>query len=162
MEQRKNCVMVQPNIVPVSDRFYRLDEDYTYEWAVGTMTANKAHYRMTVFKGFIYDGATVPRFGWTLTGLLPDGMHRAAALIHDWLYRHGGKLPYGSVKVNVLGDWQITTSDWSRRDSDKLFCRILRESGVSKRRRRFMYFMVRTFGKFFWGKEMKGAPDQEG
>ena len=31
------------------------------------------------------DGASVPRWLWSLTGYLPDGKHRAAAVVHDFL-----------------------------------------------------------------------------
>lgn len=38
-------------------------------------------------KGFIFDGATIPRLAWTLIGVTPydnDIIH--AAVVHDWLY----------------------------------------------------------------------------
>ena len=35
--------------------------------------------RILIPKGFVYDGASVPRLVWTLSGILPDGLIRAAA-----------------------------------------------------------------------------------
>lgn len=75
-------------------RSYILDTDYTYHWKIGGK-----HFRITIPAGFKYDGASVPRVFWSVTGFLPDGLGRAAALVHDFIYVHKGKMPTGCYQV---------------------------------------------------------------
>lgn len=42
-------------------------------------------YDFEVPERYATDGASVPRWLWSLTGYLPDGKHRAAAVAHDYL-----------------------------------------------------------------------------
>ena len=137
----------QPLIIPVSDKYYRLVEQYVYEWDV-----NDCKNRITIPRGFTYDGASVPRIAWTVSGLRPDGLIRAAALVHDWIYMHKGKLPNGSQKYfDKVRSWRDAYGFWTRKDTDRLFARIMREAGVSKCKRRMAFRAVRMFGCFAWG-----------
>ncbi|MEE8251015.1 MAG: DUF1353 domain-containing protein [Gemmatimonadales bacterium] len=136
----------QPDSVPVTDKLYRLDEEYEYCWEL-----LDTRYRIVIPAGFIYDGASIPRFVWTLTGLRPDGLHRAGALVHDWIYRHKGKLPASSHQyLDKNGQWRNVIGQWSRKDADRMFARLMREFGVSKFRRRMAYRGVRLFGWMSW------------
>jgi len=75
--------MEQPNIKPIreSGDLYQLVEPYYID--LRPFNVNK---RFTIAAGFEYDGATVPRWFWSLSGISRDGIHRAAALVHDYLY----------------------------------------------------------------------------
>jgi hypothetical protein len=109
----------QPNIFPVvcngenfvHNQCYELVPDYYFE-AYG-----QKHY---IPSGFRYDGASVPRFLWSVTGITPDGLHRAATLIHDYLYVN---------RIHGL----------SRRQVDKLFYEQMLKLGVPKRKALIMY-----------------------
>lgn len=130
----------QPVNKPISAKEYELIENYYYVW-----DKHDVQYALMVPKGFVCDGASVPRFCWSLLGIHPDGLNRAAALVHDYLYLMSGE-------TKTFLDGQSAIMNWKRRDADRLFCRILRESGVSKFKRRMMYRAVRIFGRFYWGK----------
>jgi len=151
MEIVKN-LLDQPDIRPVKvvgikmDRFYRLHRDYVYVWE-----KEGRIFSISVREGFIYDGLSVPRIGWSVSGLRPDGLGRAGGLIHDEIYRKGGKGCDLRLK-DADNMWQENKEPIRRKDADRLFCRILRESGVEKGPRRTMYRMVRLFGKFHFGK----------
>lgn len=110
--------MQQPDIRPVKESgdLYEVFQDYTYQ-------------DITVPNGFRYDGATVPRVVWTLIGFLPDGIHRAAALVHDYLYE---------------------TKEFNRVYADKLFLTMLKESGVKSWHANLAYVTVRIFGNLYW------------
>lgn len=85
---------------------------------------------------FETDLASIPRF---LTPLVPpNGRHRAAAIVHDWLYCNRGKLR------------ELT---FTRAESDGIFLEAMSELGVSWWRRWMMYFAVRLGGFFYWGRE---------
>lgn len=152
-------VMKQPNITPVrvsGIEAYQLVENYRYAW---TLASDGILREITVPRSLVYDGASAPRIVWTLSGILPDGLIRAAALVHDFLYIHAGKLPrgcYGCLKDGVWVD--LYGAVWSRKDADRMFARLMREAGVSKTQRRLAYTAVRLFGGGAWGKQpVKGG-----
>lgn len=144
----------QPINIPVSQTHYRLVADYCYFW----QHAN-TQFRITVPIGFKYNGASVPRICWSITGLRPDGLIRAAATLHDFLYRYKGRLPantlHREVKLHALKtapEWVELNQPWTRKNADKLFARVMREAGVPKIQRRMAYLAVRLVGRFYWNK----------
>ena len=145
---------VQPDARPVEKNIYELFEEWTYTWEKDGVTR-----RLVLPKGFRYDGASVPRFLWSVIGLRPDGLIRAAALVHDFLYFYGGKVPSGSYQIlNDNDEWDNLESEediWTRKNSDRIFVRLMREFGVSKIKRRLAYYGVRSFGWRFFGKKSK-------
>ena len=142
----KDCEFHHPINVPVADRLYRLEEDYIYCWKI-----DSTKYRITIPAGFTYDGASVPRPVWTISGLTPDGLIRAAALVHDWLYQFKGDLPKGSHQFfHKNSEWRNVIGKWNRKDADRLFSRIMREAGVARTKRRRAYRAVRLFGWIAW------------
>jgi hypothetical protein len=143
-------MMRQPSLIPISDvgpYRYQLEKDFTYRWR-----AEKKTWIITIPAGFTSDGASSPRWVWTLAGITPDGLHRAAALVHDFLYRYGGRLPFGSFnRWNEMSErWEPVAVPWTRKQVDKLFANMLAEYGVSKTRRRMMYLAVRMMGGWSW------------
>lgn len=145
--------MRQPDITPIAETRYKLREDYTYEYKHdGTL------YRLTVPKGFKYDGSSVPWFLWW-TGLRPDGLVRAAACLHDWLYSMSNDYPtpgnrdshYYYIRYHKGGEWIPQSKPWTRKQADKLFARAMREAGYAKWKRRAAYIAVRLFGWVPWG-----------
>ena len=76
---------------------------------------------------FITDLASIPR---VFHFLLPvNDKHRAAAVLHDWLY---------------------TGTHYSREAVDTLFYRAMRDSGVSQWKAELVYASVRLFGGAVW------------
>jgi len=158
-----NFALPQPDIRPFLTRggwSYRLNSPYLYEWEKDGVKR-----RLKIAAGFEYDGASVPRPLWTLTGIERDGLQRAAALVHDVIYRHNGWLPQGMQEIWNDGAeiWEAVpvseatpdASRWTREDADRLFCRMLREAGVSMLRRRMMFRGVRAFGWAYWDQDAK-------
>ena len=137
----------QPNIEPITNEIYQLVDNFTFTW-----NTNNIVNRITVPSGFRYDGATVPRILWTLSGIRPDGIHRAASLIHDYIYHYEGDLPTGVLQWKFVGEldseYQDVTGKWSRKDADKLFRYMLIRYGQEKSE--LMYYFSRLFGYYFW------------
>lgn len=124
-----------------------LTRTYTYCWSDPDGISRS----ITVPKGYLSDGASVPRLVWTLSGIIPDGLIRAAALIHDFIYDHSGQLPFGSYRRIRNGNWEFCSNEkWTRKVADKLFGRINRECGVPKFQRRVAYLAVRAGGWIGW------------
>jgi len=113
--------LLQPNLspVPMNDQYALLD-DYSIKYG---------NTKITVPEFFIYDGASIPSFGWlvTYTPFHPDIM--APALIHDWLY------------VNH----QLT-----RGMADQILYDLMILNGANKTKAKLMYQAVRIGGGAAW------------
>ena len=87
-------------------------------------------YDIKVFRGFITDGASVPKsLQWLYN---PYGKYINAAVIHDYLYS-----VYNNTGIN-------------RTLADKIFMHIMKETGVPANVRRKFYTAVRCFGETSW------------
>ena len=77
------------------------------------------------FRGDIIDGASIPKYGWSIVGSPYVGNHRVPAAIHDsdYVYRRN-----------------------SRKVCDRGFLDSLKFCGASWEKRHFFYRMVRDFG----------------
>lgn len=142
-----------PDLRPIANNKYQLWQNWYYTWVKDDIIR-----RIKIPAGFICDGASVPRGLWTITGITPDGLGiRSAALVHDFLYAHKGDLPEGSYqKLDSSNSSNLKWIDldeiWTRKNADRIFCRIMRECGVSKFKRRMAYRGVRMFGWMFFKK----------
>jgi len=142
--------LTQPSLIPIADSGavrYELERPYSYRWE-----AEGREWLIQIPAGFLTDGASVPWIGTMLTGICRDGLHRAAALVHDWLYRWGGNLPSKSFfrYFPENHEWLPVNVPWERHQADQLFANMLDASGVSKTRRRVMYLAVRAVGWLHW------------
>lgn len=92
-------------------------------------------YDIKVFRGFITDGASVPKsLQWLYN---PYGKYIKAAVIHDYLYSC-----YNNTGIN-------------RTLADKIFKRIMQETGVDNRTVRRFYAAVRCFGETSWKTKLR-------
>ena len=106
---------------PISNGKAILLKDYIY-------SINE--YEIKVFKGFITDGASVPKsLQWLYN---PYGKYINAAVVHDYLYS-----VYNNTGIN-------------RTLSDKIFRHIMKETGVDSRIVRKFYAAVKYFGATSW------------
>ena len=103
--------MKQPILIPIpNENKYFTDAVYITKQKIG-----KKQVVITVPRGFVFDGASIPSFGWkaTYTPFHPDVM--APALVHDYFYRD----PESHI--------------FSRKEVDDLFYDMLRKNTVSKK-----------------------------
>ena len=56
------------------------------DWCINVVLPDGREFRITVRKGFIFDGASIPSALWRLCGHPMEAPRVAAALAHDWLY----------------------------------------------------------------------------
>ena len=109
---------------------WRLEADYVYR---------DGDTAITVPAGFRFDLSSVPRVLWSL--IAPFELSIAAPLVHDFLYRHGGRPPEGSVEP---------LRSYTRGEADRLFRRMMEAEGVPAWRRTVAYLAVRGFGRGAW------------
>ena len=84
---------------------------------------DKLGIKVTVPKGAKTDFVSIPRIFWPI--LPPVGRYSKAAVVHDYLYRHGL---------------------FTRKDCDLIFLHAMEELNVAKWKRIVMYWAVRLFG----------------
>ena len=85
-------------------------------------------------KGFVSDGASIPKFAWILIGSPWSDVYGKAAVIHDWGYH---------------------TQTRTRKQVDKIFLEGMKILGVGWWKRGTMYNCVRCFSWICWNKKKK-------
>jgi len=82
--------------------------------------------------GFVTDFASIPRIFWNI--LPPTGKYGKAAVIHDYIYVMGGKIPHA-------------TKVYTKLDADNIFRDAMQALGVNWFVRNIMYRAVRLGGR---------------
>ena len=100
-------------------------------------TAFSLGYRITINKGFDFDGASIPKPLWSIIGSPFTGNYVRAALFHDGLYA-------------------CCTLD--RKLSDEIFLDLMKEDGVGYFKRYSMYLAVRLFGSSSYNSYQEDIP----
>ena len=109
---------------------WRLLEPLRYQTSV-----KGGNTEITVPSGFINDLASIPRL---FQSIVPKvAKHRRAAVVHDYLYRERGSLPYAK---------------FTRKQADQIFLEAMKADDVRWTRRRVMYLAVRAGGWVYWRK----------
>jgi hypothetical protein len=136
-----------PVITILNDHQFELVEPFIFGWQDTVIPE-----RIVVAKGYPTDGASIPRISWSLTGLLPTGVHLGAAVMHDYLYQRRGKLTEGEYQrqLTVDADWTPKDLDWNRKQCDDMFLRIMQTAGETPWKAQAMYWAVRLFGGAAW------------
>ena len=93
------------------------------------VTVEALGYKITVKKGFDFNGASIPQELWSVYGNPLSGKFRIAALVHDALYA-SEKLP--------------------REVADAIFLDLMKQHEVGYLKRQTMYYAVRSAGWYSW------------
>ncbi len=147
MSADKMFLYQSPVVAILNDHEFELVEPFVFQW-----TENNTVHRITVPRGFAFDGASVPRLCWTLTGLLPSGVHLGAAAVHDLIYQRRGLLNEGQVECQnpETGLWESEPVHWDRKQCDAMFRTIMQSAGETPWKIITMYQAVRLFGAIAW------------
>lgn len=144
----------QPYIVPIGRDNYRLNREYLAE-----VTDPDTGHQIVIAvpKGFEYDGATAPDMAGVLFKIRRDGLNRAGALVHDWLYHNKGKVTiYLTSLTNAdQADQNYTVTGpvkrfFNRKETDKIFYQLLIKAGVPRKSARLQYTYVRLLAWVVW------------
>lgn len=104
------------NVCLIGDQMFRLLDDLEYE--------NK-DFIFTIKKGFVFDGASIPRVLWSSVGCPFGGLYTKPACLHDVLY---------------------ATHLFSKEQSDLIFLEAMKSCDVEERLRETIYSGVNLFG----------------
>ena len=117
---------------------YQLDKvgPYLYKTLSSLSYTTKKGIEHLVPKGFVTDGASIPKLFWSVVGSPFTGLYCPAALIDDYFY------------------YTKSTSRWY---ADKIFLECMKDLGVSKWKRVSMWFAVRIGAGRIWKRRRKGC-----
>jgi hypothetical protein len=135
----------QPELVPdVVDNLQQIAADFV---------AYLALIAYWIPRGYVYDGASIPRIFWFLIGSPFEPVFAAAALVHDWFY---------------------LTHLVPRAVADECLYQLLRACGVGTVRAHIIWAAVRSCAGFAWTnnvkdtielkriiQELRGRPDRD-
>ena len=122
LKKKSNQINNEPHIEFITDRRIKLIKKFEVEFQDG-----KDHHYFTIPKGFVSDGASIPKIFWSL-GFTPfQGKTLPASLVHDYFYK------------NHIPD---------RKFADYCFYHLLKKYKVNFVKRFIYWFFVRLFGKY--------------
>jgi len=131
----------RPKLEPIHEK-WRLVEDWHTD-CKGVLPG-----KITVPKGYVTDGASIPRFLWRLCGSPMDLPRVYAAIVHDWLYEPPHMKPTETEAGVVL-------KPYSRGDADKTYRDYQIALGISKIKAYTEYCALRMFAGGHWETEAK-------
>ena len=152
----------QPTVKNVGERQWQLQKDY----AVTFMLRDVLH-RLVIKAGMVYDGASIPRWAWTILGKSPMGQHDSGTIFHDLIYMllknsknnavvgHSVDKCTHTLFIELNGEWHSYMAEMSRKECDAIMFEIIRNTEgvkISKWVLAAMYRGVRIGGAKYWNK----------
>jgi len=130
----------RPKLEPKGNA-YRLAEDWHTD-CKGVFSQ-----KVTVPKGFVTDGASIPRYLWWICGD-PMAVPRIyAAIVHDWLYGGAGTVEYRTQ------DGELVRMDYTRQEADEIYRDYQIALGIRKFKAYTEYYALRACGWTHWKKD---------
>ncbi len=114
--------------IPPDYKMYKVMMDFEYH--IGSEDSEEV---VEIYKGFLTDGASIPKIFWSLIGG-PLGRYGPAAVVHDYLYIKG---------------------TYSRKRTDQIFLEAMQVLNVSRIKRHLMYWAVRMAAGIPWRRYRK-------
>ena len=107
----------------------------------------KRNFSFTIFNGYTWNGADIPRFFWRIIGSRTDNDFLIASLIHDYL------LEFKSYMINQILKNEVDKRQY-RRLTSLIFRHVIKEQGTNTIKANIMSWCVDVFQMFnrkAWG-----------
>ncbi len=98
----------------------------------------KREFEFTIFKGYTWNGADIPRLFWRAIGSRTDNEFLIASMLHDYL------LEFKVYMLNEVLENSITVKEY-RRLTSLIFRHILKEQGTNTIKANIMSWAVQVF-----------------
>ncbi len=155
---------------PLTSAFNTKLSQLEADWYLEFLRDDRVH-RMIITKGFLFDGASIPRFCWTVLGLAPHGVMDGPALPHDAGYELRGVFTdagadcrpgpaaltggaTATLQVELSDGWSSGTPAMTKKELDELLFKLCEwfkvGVGVHFARPRLVWAAVRAFGLPAW------------
>lgn len=123
-------------------------------------------YRLVINPFFLFDGASIPWFAWSLIRLAPHGVMDGPSLPHDLIYHLRGLIQGPAAELyiydQIKNDWVPCTVPIPRSESDALLQALCVHYNACVRRVAFeVWAAVRSFGWFAWWRDDEKRKDKQ-
>ena len=99
------------------------------------------NFEFTIFNGYTWNGADIPRFFWRIIGSRTDNDFLVASMLHDYL------LEFKAYIVNEILDNAITKKEY-RRLTSLIFRHVIKEQGTNTIKANIMAWCVDVYQMF--------------
>lgn len=99
---------------------------------------DKRNFEFTIFNGFTWNGADIPRFFWRLIGSRTDNDYLIASMLHDYL------LEFKVYMLNEVLENKMTVKEY-RRLTSLIFRHVIKEQGTNTVKANVMAWCVDIF-----------------
>ena len=103
----------------------------------------KRQFDFTVFNGYTWNGADIPRFFWRIIGSRTDNDFLIASMLHDYL------LEFKAYILNEVLKKEIKPNEY-RRLTSLIFRHVIKEQGTNTIKANVMSWCVDVFQMFNW------------
>ncbi len=110
----------------------------------------KREFEFTIFNGYTWNGADIPRLFWRMIGSRTDNEFLIASMLHDYL------LEFKVYMLNQLLENSISVKEY-RRLTSLIFRHILKEQGTNTIKANIMSFAVQVFQMTINGRAWKNV-----
>lgn len=98
-------------------------------------------FKFSIFNGYTWNGADIPRFLWRLVGSRTDNDFLVASMLHDFL------LEFKVYMINEVLQNQITVKEY-RRLTSLIFRHVIKSQGTNTIKANIMAYCVDVFQMF--------------
>lgn len=149
---------LQPSVRPISYQSNKLLVELTEDFIL-YFEHHGLVYKLKVFKGFIFDGSSIPRIAWSVLGKSQIGYSLIGSLLHDLMYMEKDGILENSCHYEfgfiTFGKWISATIQFTRKEADDIMFAVLEtnegsKNNISKTQKALMYRSLRLFGNSKW------------
>ena len=112
-----------------------------YNSILVVVKTTKRMFEFTIFNGYTWNGADIPRFFWRIIGSRTDNDFLIASMLHDYL------LEFKSYILNEILDKQMKKNEY-RRLTSLIFRHVIKEQGTNTIKANIMAWCVDVFQIF--------------
>ena len=103
-----------------------------------SVITTKRQFKFTIFNGYTWNGADIPRFFWRIIGSRTDNDFLIASMIHDYL------LEFKLYMVNEILQKEISKKEY-RRLTSLIFSHVIKQQGTNTIKANVMAWCVDVF-----------------
>lgn len=105
------------------------------------VSTTQRNFEFTIFNGYTWNGADIPRFFWRIIGSRTDNDFLVASMLHDYL------LEFKSYMMNEILDNKLTKKEY-RRLTSLIFRHVIKEQGTNTIKANIMSWFVDVYQIF--------------
>lgn len=105
------------------------------------ISTTRRNFEFTIFNGYTWNGADIPRFFWRIIGSRTDNDFLIASMLHDYL------LEFKTYMINEILENKLTKKEY-RRLTSLVFRHVIKEQGTNTIKANVMAWCVDVYQMF--------------